>query len=139
MGADCVMVRPEKGIEGKQGLEYRPGISAETAGAQRLCLQSLTMPPGGRTRAHLHEDHESAIYVIAGTVILWYGPELEARLDGGAGDFFYVPAGVPHVAVNASDREPVEAVIARTDPNDQERVVVLPELDQLGHLTRRPA
>lgn len=135
---ECVVIRPEKGIAGKQGLEYLPGISAETAGARRLCLQSTTMPPAGRTRAHLHEDHESAIYVVEGEVVLWYGPNLEQRLEGKAGDFFYVPPGVPHVALNASDSEPVEAVIARTDPNDQERVVLLPELDELPRLARRP-
>ena len=35
---------------------------------------------------------------------------------------------MPHLPANLSDA-PVEAVIARTDPNEQESVVVLPELD----------
>ena len=40
---------------------------------------------------------------------------------------------MPHLPANLSDA-PVEAVIARTDPNEQESVVVLHELDALPHL-----
>jgi uncharacterized RmlC-like cupin family protein len=47
-----------------------------------------------------------------------------------AGDLFYIPAGVPHLPANLSD-QPASAVIARTDPNEQESVVLLPHLDEL--------
>ena len=47
------------------------------------------------------------------------------------GDFMYIPPGVPHLPVNASATEPAQAVIARTDPNEQESVLLLPELDAL--------
>jgi len=36
---------------------------------------------------------------------------------------------VPHLPINLSDK-PVSAVIARTDPNEQESVVLLPELER---------
>ena len=45
-----------------------------------------------------------------------------------AGEIFYIPAGVPHLPANLSD-EPAVAVIARTDPHEQESVVLLPELE----------
>lgn len=45
-----------------------------------------------------------------------------------AGEFLYIPPGVPHLPFNTSDEEAV-AVLARTDPNEQESVVLLPELD----------
>jgi uncharacterized RmlC-like cupin family protein len=35
---------------------------------------------------------------------------------------------MPHLPFNASQKEAV-ALLARTDPNDQESVVLLPELD----------
>ena len=47
----------------------------------------------------------------------------------GPGDYLYIPADVPHLPYNASETEPCLAVIARTDPNEQESVVLLPELD----------
>jgi uncharacterized RmlC-like cupin family protein len=45
-----------------------------------------------------------------------------------AGDIVYIPAGVPHLPVNLGS-EPLSGVIARTDPNEQESVVLLPELE----------
>jgi hypothetical protein len=49
-----------------------------------------------------------------------------------AGDFFYVPAGTPHLPYNASADEPYVAVIARTEPNGQESVTMRPDLDELA-------
>ena len=119
---------------GRQGLSYFAGISAQSAGAHGLCLHALTIPPGGRARAHLHEGHESAIYLISGDAVVWYGEGLGERLEQHAGDFLYIPAGTPHLPVNASDTEPCVALVARTDPNEQESVVLLPELEGLPHL-----
>ena len=56
------------------------------------------------------------------------------RLERHAGDFVYIPAGTPHLPVNASESEPCVALVARTDPNEQESVVLLAELDSLPHL-----
>jgi uncharacterized RmlC-like cupin family protein len=42
----------------------------------------------------------------------------------------FIPLGVPHLPANLSDA-PVTAIIARTDPNEQESVVKLPHLDAL--------
>jgi uncharacterized RmlC-like cupin family protein len=50
-------------------------------------------------------------------------------LSADAGDYVYIPAGVPHLPGNRNQTEPCLAVIARTDPNEQESVVPLPELD----------
>jgi uncharacterized RmlC-like cupin family protein len=40
----------------------------------------------------------------------------------------YIPANTPHLPANTSS-EPCVAVLARTDPHEQESVVLLPELD----------
>ncbi len=126
----CVLIRPGDSYEGKQGLSYFVGISAESAGATGLCMHLLTIPPGGRAKAHKHEHHESAIYVISGEAEVWYGEGLREHAVTRVGDFFYIPAGVPHLPANTSATDPCVAIIARTDPNEQESVVLLPELDQ---------
>ena len=46
----------------------------------------------------------------------------------------YIPAGVPHLPGNPYD-ETCVAVIARTDPNEQESVVLRPDLDDLIPIT----
>jgi uncharacterized RmlC-like cupin family protein len=86
---------------GKQGPDYTPGISAESVASRALWLGSVVLPPGGRTRAHVHEHHESAFYLVSGDEVeLWTGEQLQQREVAHAGDYLYVPAGVPHVAVN---------------------------------------
>ena len=90
------------------------------------------IPPGGRAKAHLHENHESAIYMISGSAEMWWGDQLRRHEVLAAGDFVYIPAGVPHLPGNRSLSEPVVAVVARTDPNEQESVVLLPALDEIA-------
>lgn len=128
----CRVVRSEHNYAGKQGLSYFAGIAAETVGSTGICMHLLTIPPGGRAKAHLHEAHETAIYVLSGHAQMWFGEGLGEHLSVQAGEFLYIPAGVPHLPANASDTEPCTAVLARTDPNEQESVVLLPELDNVG-------
>jgi uncharacterized RmlC-like cupin family protein len=125
----CRVVRAGEAFTGKQALAYRPGISAESVGAAGIHLQLVTIPPGGRAKAHKHQNHETAIYVLSGESGCWFGERLEQHFVCRAGDFVYIPAGLPHLPYNPSTTEPCVAVISRTDPNEQESVVLLPELD----------
>jgi len=127
----CKIVRSSKTYRGKQGLEYREAVSKESVGAQGICMHLLTLLPGQRAKAHLHENHETAIYILKGASSMWYGERLEHHAEVGEGDFLYIPAGVPHLPYNPSTSEPCVALIARTDPNEQESVMLLPELDPL--------
>lgn len=123
------VVRAGESYYGKQGPSYTPGISAATVGSQALWVGSVVLPPGGRTKAHFHENHESAFYVASGEEVeLWTGDELDEKAIAHAGDYLYIPPMVPHVAVNRS-ATPALFVGARTDPNEQESVVLRPDLD----------
>jgi uncharacterized RmlC-like cupin family protein len=127
----CRVVGAGARFTGKQALTYTPGISAESVGATGIHLQLVTLPPGGRAKAHRHEAHETAIHVLSGESGMWYGDRLEQHLTARAGDFVYIPAGVPHLPYNSSPTEACVAVIARTDPNEQESVALMPELDAI--------
>jgi uncharacterized RmlC-like cupin family protein len=124
------VVRPDESYAGKQGLDYTAGISAETVQSRGLWLGSVVIPPGGRTKAHVHDGHESAFYLLSGDEVeLWTGDDLGDKVTARAGEYIYVPAGVPHVAVNRSATSPAVCIGARTDPNEQESVVMRPDLD----------
>lgn len=127
---DCQKLRPSGTYSGKQGFDYFEGIARETTGSSGICMHILTIPPGARARAHKHETHETAIYVIDGEAIMYWGDNLENLMETRVGDMIYIPAGVPHLPLNVSNK-PATAVIARTDPHEQESVVLLPELDAL--------
>ncbi|MBM3451101.1 MAG: cupin domain-containing protein [Armatimonadetes bacterium] len=127
----CVVVGAGATFTGKQALPYTLGISAESAGARGIHLQLVTIAPGARGRAHLHEHHETAIYVLSGEAHTWYGNRLEGHAFVRPGEFMYIAANVPHLPHNVSKTEPCVAVIAGTDPNEQESVVLRPDLETL--------
>lgn len=114
-----------------QGSRYAPGISAETVGATSIFLGIITLPAWQRTKAHTHARHESAHYMLSGEEVeLWTGPRLEHCEVARPGDYLFVPAGLPHVAVNRSGT-PAVFVGARNEATAQESVLLLPELDAL--------
>ena len=71
------------------------------------------------------------IYVLSGEVGMYYGEKLENHMVTRPGDFVYIPANVPHLPYNLSPTEPATAIAARTGPNEQESVVLMPELDAI--------
>ena len=126
-----MLIRAGSRYEGAQGLPYALGVTAATAGTTRLCLTETTIPPGGRSRAHLHRGIESAGYVIEGTLETLYGERLEQRVVTGPGDFVFIPPDVPHVVINRSEH-PARALVAHSAADDQEGIVLRPELDDLA-------
>lgn len=127
----CQLIRAGTTFEGAQKLLYNVGISAESVGATGIHMQLCTIPPKARSKAHKHASHETAIYALSGESHVWYGERLENHCVVRPGDFFYIPANVPHLPFNTSETEPAVVLIARTDPNEQESVELLDELDVL--------
>lgn len=126
------VVRGAVPYRSQQGAIYAPGISQETVDARALFLGQVTLGPGERTRAHIHAGHESAFYMLSGEdVELWTGERLEHRERAQAGDYLFIPAHVPHVAVNRSAHLPAVFIGVRNEPTAQESVVMRPELDAL--------
>ena len=120
----CRLISGGEAYDGKQGLSYFSGISAESAGSEKLCMHIVTIPPGASAKPHYHEAHESAIFVLEGYSEMRHGPNLEHVMQIKAGDFCHIPAGVPHPPYHPPD-QPVRPLIARPDPNEQESVVLL--------------
>jgi uncharacterized RmlC-like cupin family protein len=122
---ECKVVRGGGGgFHGKQGLDYFMGVSAESAGSTGICMHILVMPPGAEAKPHYHENHETAIFMLEGRTSFRHGPNLEHLDHVEEGDFVYIPAGVPHQPFNPTGKV-ARALIARTDPNEQESVVLL--------------
>jgi uncharacterized RmlC-like cupin family protein len=123
----CVVVDGNDTYSGSQGFDYVEGISAQSAGSRGLSMVRLEMPPGARARPHLHEHHETGIYVLSGRSEMRYGEGLREQLEVRAGQFLFIPAGMPHLPYNPSDGEACVVVLARTDSHEQESVVLLDE------------
>jgi uncharacterized RmlC-like cupin family protein len=134
---EAIIVRAAGAYEGRQGLSLATGVSSHSAGARALCLQVVTIPPGTRGIPHIHVGHESAIYMASGETEVWHGFGLRRRSMVKAGDFIYVPPNIPHLPVNRGDVTAV-AVVARTDPHDQESIVTLSLPPHLAELNAIP-
>ena len=122
--ADIVTVRPEAETITRQRLPYFVGISEATAGTQGLSMNLVIIPPGSTAEPHFHKDYETAIYLLKGRVETRYGEGLTKKVVNEAGDFLFIPPGVPHQPFNLSDTEAAHALVARNDPNEQENVVL---------------
>ncbi len=115
-------VRPDREVMTTQRLPYFVGISGQTVNASGLSMHLVVIPPGGRAQPHVHLGYETGIYVLEGTVSTRWGAELEHEVISLAGDFLFVPPGVPHEAINLGETEPARAVVARNHPAEQDLV-----------------
>ncbi len=124
------VVKGGKSYMSKQGTEYLPGISAETVGSESLWLGIVTLHPGQRTKAHVHEHHETAFYLMSGCEVeLWTGTALQNCEKVTPGDYLFIPANLPHVAVNRG-AETAVFIGSRNEPTAQESLVLYPDLDE---------
>jgi uncharacterized RmlC-like cupin family protein len=121
---DCKLIRGGEAFHGKQDLDYFAGISAESANSDAICMHMVVIPPGGRAKAHYHEAHETTIYMLEGVSEMLYGEKLENHMRVEQGDYLYIPPGMPHQPFNPTDKV-ARAIIARTDPKEQESVVLI--------------
>ena len=115
-------LRPEEAVMTKQRLPYFVGISGQTVGAQGLSMHLVVIPPAGRAQPHVHIGYETGIYVLEGRVCTRWGSQLEHEVISEAGDFLFVPPGVPHEAINLSDTQAARAIVARNDPAEHDKV-----------------
>jgi uncharacterized RmlC-like cupin family protein len=118
-----VRVRPDAAVTSRQTLPMFVGVSGATAGAMALSMNLVIIPPGGAAAPHMHRGYETAIYLLEGRVETRYGPGLRETLVCEAGDFLFIAPDVPHQPVNLSASRRAVAIVARNDPNEQERVV----------------
>ena len=115
-------LRPEQQVMTRQRLPYFVGISGQTVGAEGLSMHLVVIPPGARAEPHVHIGYETGIYVLEGRVLTRWGEQLENEVVSGAGEFLFIPPGVPHEAITLSTTDVARAVVARNDPAEQDKV-----------------
>ena len=122
------IVAPGQTYVGKQGITYGAGASAETVGAEKICMNVMPMPPGARAKVHYHKGIETIAYLLDGECAVYYGDDLERRMVVRAGEQVFCPADVPHAPSNESGA-PCTWIVVHSSGSDQDGIVLLPELD----------
>jgi uncharacterized RmlC-like cupin family protein len=126
----CRVIPSGAAYQGRQGFTYLTGLTGATAQSRAICMTVLTLPPGARAKTHLHEDIETAVYVIEGEAEMYFGERLGEKLVARADEYVYIPAGMPHRVMNNSAIA-CRALVAHTSPDDQDGIVLLPDLDAI--------
>jgi uncharacterized RmlC-like cupin family protein len=130
-GTKGCVVRGRESYTAEQGSNYEPGVSAETVGSKSLFLGVVTLPPGRRTKAHTHERHETALYMMSGEPLdVYTGSNLEHHDLVRPGDYLFIPMNVLHVAVNNTG-VPAVFMASRNEATVNESVVLDPDMDAI--------
>ena len=128
------LIKPGQTYFGKQGITYSAGASAETVGAEKICMNVMPMPPGAVAKAHYHKDIETIAYMLQGECAVYYGDHLEKRVDVRQGEQCFCAANIPLAPRNESGK-PCTWIVVHSSGSDQDGIVLLPELD--AELARR--
>jgi len=99
-----------------RGMERRPGIDSDTAGAKRIWMGHVTCLPNELGPPHHHGEAETAAYIVKGHIRVYFGEDYKEYIEGGPGDFLFVPANFNHIEGNPYD-EPAEAILSRGPDN----------------------
>jgi uncharacterized RmlC-like cupin family protein len=107
------------------GMARVEAISGRMVGAEHLWMGQFVAPAGQLSAVHHHGPGESGIFVLRGSITLFFGEGLDQRLELQAGDFAFVPAWAIHAEGNLGT-EDAAAIIVRSTP--EAIAVDLPEL-----------
>jgi uncharacterized RmlC-like cupin family protein len=122
------VIKPGQTYVGKQGFTYDAGASAQTVGAQKVCMNILPMSPGAVAKAHYHEGIETIAFMLEGECVVYYGDKLQNRVLVHQGEQCFVAADVPHAPCNESGK-PCTWIVVHSSGSDQDGIIMLPELD----------
>jgi uncharacterized RmlC-like cupin family protein len=117
------VIKPGPDRETPRGVLGGAEISQATAGALNLYMGVFRVPPGTRSRPHYHDNCESSLYMMTGSIRIKWGDRLQRELTVEPGDLVYVPPRETHIVENVSDTEPAEYIVARNSPHEDAVIV----------------
>ena len=112
---------------GAQGVTYSAGVSRNTVGSEKVCMNVLPMAPGIHSIPHIHKEIETIAYLLEGECTLFHGQKLENHTLVKKGEQIFIPENVPHAPFNQSNNE-CKWVVVHSSGDDQDELVSMPEL-----------
>ena len=92
-------------------------VGPESVGSKHIKVNITEYLPGYTHKLHVHPTQEEVIFVLSGEGV---SETEDGKKAIGPGSVVYVPAGVAHATMNASDTESLKAVIIKSPPGDEE-------------------
>ena len=121
------LIKPGKTYVGLQGVSYNAGVSRNTTGSEKVCMNILPMLPGVHSIPHIHKEIETIAYMLEGECTLFHGEKLEKQTLVKQGEQIFIPENVPHAPFNQSDKECIWVVV-HSSGDDQDELISMPDL-----------
>lgn len=97
------------------GMTRYEAIAGSTVGTQHLRMGRVVTSAGLISSAHHHGDCETAVYLVRGSAVMLFGPDLRERISLAPGDFLFVPPWTIHAEANLGS-EDAEFIVAQSSP-----------------------
>ena len=91
-------------------------------------MNILPMPPGVKSKPHIHRGIETIAYMLEGECTLFHGEKLENQTLIKQGEQIFIPDNVPHAPYNLSDKKCVWVVV-HSSGDDQDELIRTTHLD----------
>ncbi len=104
----------DRGTAQTSGSERRAAIAPSLGIASTIWGGMFEVEPGARTGVHHHGEQDTIAYVLSGICDIRWGATGEFSARAKAGDFIHVPAFLPHMEINPSEREPFLWIVVRS-------------------------
>ena len=124
------LVKPGQKYEGAQGVTYDAGVSRNTTGAEKVCMNVLPMAPGAKAKPHFHKGIETIAYMLEGECTVFHGAGLENQTLVQKGEQIFIPGDVPHAPCNLSGKKCVWVVV-HSSGDDQDELIRTKNLDYI--------
>ena len=79
MAKKVKLIKPGETYLGAQGITYNSGVSRNTAGSQKVCMNVLPMPPGVHSIPHIHKEIETIAYLLVCECTLFHENKLKNK------------------------------------------------------------
>src|SRR5438105_14103182 len=112
------VVKPGADRDVPRGVVGGSEISQATTGARNIYMAVFRVPPGAQSRPHYHEDCESAVYMLSGSLRVKCGERLEHELTLEPRVLVYVPQRETHALVNLSSTEQAAYMVEQNAKHD---------------------
>ena len=118
------VVRRGENCRDWNGIHYQVGLSEKNVGCEAAVDERRDdSARRRRLRAHPRRLRGDALHPGRGASATSTATGLTQVVENTAGDFIFIEPGVPHEVFNASDTEPVVAVVARSDASEWQNII----------------
>lgn len=101
-----------------QGFVRLPIFCSSAGNFGPISMERVILGKGEESCSHAHVGTHTVVYTVSGRNIVYFGANLEFKVEVSAGDWVYIPPGAIHYVTNPYE-VPMVAIVVRSPPSRQ--------------------